>query len=156
MTLIDNNNFTRDFHILTALICHLSSTHWRNRTPSEIAGSLAMDRGEVERTLLSYPGFFRESKNRKKETNERLFTVHLRYALRRRDPETNERISDPLTSEQITVMLNLLTEMITAESEERRLDKDIKVRKLNIKLTAIVAITSALIGLLAGLLSSKD
>ena len=64
--LIEQNNFTRDFHILTALICHLSTTHWKSRTPSEIAGSLAMDRDEVKKVLLAYPGFFRESKNRKK------------------------------------------------------------------------------------------
>jgi hypothetical protein len=155
MSLIENNNFTRDFHILTALICHLSATHWRSRTPSEIAGSLAMERNEVERVLLAYPGFFRESKNRKEGTKERMFTVHFRYALRRKDPETNKTVSDELTSEHISVMLNLLTEMITAESEERRLEKDIKVRKFNIKLTAAVAIASALIGLSAGLLSSK-
>ena len=155
MSLIENNNFTRDFHILTALICHLSATHWRSRTPSEIAGSLAMERNEVERVLLDYPGFFRESKNRKEATKERMFTVHFRYALRRKNPETNKTVSDELTSEHISVMLNLLTEMITAESEERRLEKDIKVRKFNIKLTATVAIASAVIGLFAGLLSAK-
>ena len=153
--LIENNNFTRDFHILTALICHLSATHWKSRTPSEIAGSLAMKHDEVKRVLLGYPGFFRESKNRKEATKERMFTVHFRYALRRKDPDTNRNVSEALSSENISVMLNLLTEMIAAESEERRLDKDIKIRKFNIKLTAMVAIASALIGLFAGLLSSN-
>ena len=114
-----------------------------------------MERSEVERVLSAYPGFFRESKNKKQGTNERMFTVHFRYALRRKDPETNSTVSEALSSEHISVMLDLLTEMITAESEERRLEKDIKVRKFNIKLTAVVAISSALIGLLAGLLSSK-
>jgi len=151
--LIKYNSFTRDFHVLTALICHLSTTHWKSRTPSEMAGSLAMDRGEVQKVLLAYPGFFRESKNRKEGTKERMFTVHFRYALRRKDSETNQTTSEVLSPDQISVMLNLLTEMISAESEERRLEKDIKVRKFNIKLTAIVAIASALIGLLAGLLS---
>lgn len=155
MALIEDNNFTRDFHTLTALICHLSATHWRSRTPSEIAGSLAMDKAEVERVLLAYPGFFRESKNKKEGTNERMFTVHFRYALRRKNPDTNSTDSEALSPDQIAVMLNLLAEMITAESEERRLDKDIQVRKFNIKLTATVAITSALIGLLAGLLTMK-
>ena len=127
MMLIENNNFTRDFHILTALICHLSATHWKSRTPSEIAGSLAMERSEVERILLAYSGFFRESKNKQEGTKEQMFTVHFRYVLRRRDHGTNASVSDPLTSEQIAVMLNLLTEMIAAESEERRLEKDIRV-----------------------------
>ena len=112
-----------------------------------------MDRDEVKKVLLAYPGFFRESKNRKKGNNERMFTVHFRYALRRKDPETNHTTSEALSPDQISVMLNLLTEMISAESEERRLDKDIEVRRFNIKLTAVVAIASALIGLLAGLLS---
>lgn len=154
MALIENNNFTSDFHMLTALICHLSATHWKSRTPSEIAGSLAMERNEVLRVLNDYPGFFRKSKNMKQGTNEEMFTVHFRYALRRKHPETNQSVSEALSSEQVTVMLNLLTEMIVAESEERRLEKDISVRKFNIKLTAFVAIASALIGLLTGLLTS--
>ena len=154
--LIQNNNFTNDFHLLTALICHLSATHWKSRTPSEIAGSLAMERKEVERVLNHYPGFFRKSKNRKQATNEEMFTVHFRYALRRKDPDTNSSTSEALSSEHVSVMLNLLTEMIVAESEERRLEKDLSVRKFNIKLTAFVALTSALIGLLTGLLSSNS
>lgn len=155
MTLIENNNFTRDFHLLTALICHLSATHWNSRTPSEIAGSLAIDRNEVLRVLRDYPGFFRESKNKKQGTSEQMFTVHLRYALRRKDPETNKAMSEALSSEHVTVMLNLLTQMIVSESEERRLEKDITIRKFNTKLTAFVAISSAVIGLLAGIISSQ-
>lgn len=154
MTLIEDNNFTRDFHILTALICHLSSTHWSSRTSSEMAGSLAMERNELIRVLNGYPGFFRKSKNNKPGTHEEMFTVHFRYALRRKDPVSSATVSEALSSEHITVMLNLLTEMIVAEGEERRLEKDISVRKFNIKLTAFVALSSALIGLFAGILSS--
>jgi len=147
------NNYARDFHILTALILHLSATHWKSRTPNEIAGSLSFEPKEVERVLKAYPGFFRESKNKKENTNEGLFTVHLRYALRRKiegEPSTDR---EPLSPEYISAILNLLTEMISAESEDRRLEKDLEVRKFNIKLTAFVGVSSALIGLLAGLLT---
>lgn len=155
MDIIHKNSFTKDFHMLTALICHLSATEWRNRTPSEIAGSLAMDRDEVERVLIDYPGFFRESINKKKDTKERLFTAHLRYALRRRDPDTGARLSDPLDPDHMSIMLNLLKEMISVESEERRLEKDIRFRKFHIIITAIVSVLAALIGLLAGIISAS-
>lgn len=137
-------NYSRDFHTLGALITHLSATHWKNRTPSEIATSLAMEHSEVERVLLAYPCFFRQSKNLKPETKELLFTVHMRYALRRRDKNSNN-YDEPLSPEQMTIMFNLLAEMIRVEREDARLTLDINHRTSALKWTSAVALTVAIL-----------
>ncbi|MCE9981450.1 hypothetical protein LZ656_03500 [Leclercia adecarboxylata] len=77
-------SFVRDFHYLTALIQHLGAhERWNSRTPRNIADSIGMEMGEIERVLISYPAFFRRSSNLSTQ-GEPLFMIHLRYARRKK------------------------------------------------------------------------
>ncbi len=100
--------FTDDFQMICALITHLGSHEkWQSRTSSEIGGSLAMPPQEVERVLIAFPCFFRESTNHK--NGQRLFTVHLRYARRKVDQNTGSHMSEPMNPQEIGILINLLT-----------------------------------------------
>lgn len=145
--------FTHDFQILCALITHLGShERWQSRTSSEIAGSLAMSKSEVERVLISYPCFFRESSNRK--NGERLFTVHLRYARRKKDPNTGSHVSEPLTPEEIGILINALIQMVSIETQESRFSRELRESSRRNQLTTLVAILVACISAFTTLIAA--
>ncbi|ACM20087.1 hypothetical protein Geob_1729 [Geotalea daltonii FRC-32] len=147
--------FTDDFQMLCALITHLGSHEkWQSRTPSEIGGSLAMPPAEVERVLAAFPCFFRESTNRK--NGERLFTVHLRYARRKKDPVSGDNVSEPMTPEEIGLLMTLLTQMVSLEKQESQfvveMRENNKSHARTVTTAIIVAVISALASLLVALL----
>ncbi len=135
--------FTKYFDTLVALVTHLSSTAYKSRTPTNIASALGLDGNEVREVLRMFPGFFRRSKNEGAE-GEHFYTVHLRYARRSVDGET----SRPLTPEELSALLNLITHMTTQEHEASLLYVEMKEGhkgiKQTTKITLIVAIISAL------------
>lgn len=136
--------FTDDFQMLCALITHLGSHEkWQSRTPAEIGGSLAMDPKEVERVLGAFPCFFRESANRKK--GQRLFTVHLRYARRKKDPVTGSHVSEPMTPEEIGILIDLLTQMVSIETQESQFVVEMRENNRSHARSVWVAIAIALI-----------
>ena len=143
-------SFTEDFQVLCALITHLRAHEkWQSRTPSEIAGSLAMERVEIERVLGSYPCFFRESANRK--NGERCFTVHLRYARRRKNPTTGSHESEPMIPEEIGMLINTLTQMVALEKEESHFVQELRENNKRHNLTNRMALSVALISTLSTL-----
>lgn len=150
---IESVSFTEDFQALCALITHLGAHEkWQSRTPSEIAGSLAMGRSEVERVLGSYPCFFRESANRK--NGERCFTVHLRYARRRANPSTGSHESEPMTPEEIGMLINVLTQMVSLEREESHFMRELRDNSKRQTLTNLVALSVAVISAIAVLVAA--
>lgn len=129
---ISDVSFTRDFHYLTALIQHLGAhERWNSRTPRNIADSLGMDMAEVERVLSTYPAFFRRSGNLSAQ-GEPLFMIHLRYARRRKNEETEARESPPVSAAEMGMMLDLVTKMIAVEEQNKRLSFEIKSNNVKI------------------------
>lgn len=125
-------SFTKDFHYLTALIQHLGAhERWNSRTPRNIADSLGMDMTEVERVLSTYPAFFRRSSNLSAQ-GEPLFMIHLRYARRRKNEETDARESPPVSATEMGMMLDLVTKMIGVEEQNKRLSYEIKSNNIKI------------------------
>lgn len=125
-------SFVQDFHYLTALIQHLGAhERWSSRTPRNIADSLGMDMQEVERVLAAYPAFFRRSSNLSAQS-EPLFMIHLRYARRRKNEETDSRESPPISAAEMGIMLDLVTKMIAVEEKNKRLSFEIKSNNLKI------------------------
>ncbi|WOY03132.1 hypothetical protein [Dickeya fangzhongdai] len=145
-------SFVKDFHYLTALIQHLGAhERWNSRTPRNIADSLGMDMQEVERVLASYPAFFRRSANLSSQ-GEPLFMIHLRYARRRKNDETEARESPPISAAEMGIMLDLVTKMIAVEEQNKRLSFEIKTNNLKIWsalglafLSSVTAIATALL-----------
>jgi hypothetical protein len=135
--------FSDDFQMLCALITHLGAHEkWQARSPSQVAGRLAMPQDEVERVLGSYPCFFRESTNKNKQ-GERLFTVHLRYARRVLDPETGSHVSQPMTSDEIGLLIDTLVKMVSMESQESRFVRELQQSNRRQFLTTLGAILVA-------------
>lgn len=142
--------FSNDFQILCALITHLGSHEkWQSRTPSEIGGSLALPPKEVERVLIAFPCFFRQSTNRK--NGERLFTVHLRYARRKIDKNTGSHVSEPMNPEEIGILITLLTQMISIEKQESQFLIEMRESNRSNAHSVFVAVTIALISAITSL-----
>lgn len=145
-------SFVRDFHYLTALIQHLGAhERWNSRTPRNIADSIGMDIGEIERVLISYPAFFRRSSNLSAQ-GEPLFMIHLRYARRKKNEETDARESPPISAAEMGIMLDLVTKMIAVEEQNKRLSFEIKSNNIKIWsamglafLSSVTAIVTALL-----------
>jgi hypothetical protein len=118
-------SFTKDFHYVTALIQHLGAHEkWNSRTPRNIADSLGLDHDKVHNVLSDYPSFFRKSKNLSSQ-KEPLFALHLRYARRRHNHETGQREAPPVSSSELTMLLDLVTKMINIEAQDKRLDTEV-------------------------------
>ena len=78
--------------------------------------------------------------------------IHLRYARRRKNNETDERESPPISSGEMGIMLDLVTKMIAVEEQNKRLSFEIKTNNLKIWsalglafLSSITAIATALL-----------
>lgn len=142
--------FKEHFDTLIALVTHLSSTHLKSRTPSNIAKSLGLDPAEVLKVLQLFPGFFRRSKDQ--EGGEYYYTVHLRYARRKQgDP------SESLSPEELSSLFDLITQMTSHEHESSLLSVEIKEAQKGIqqttRITVIVAIMSALTAIIAAVIA---
>ncbi len=145
-------SFVRDFHYLTALIQHLGAhERWNSRTPRNMADSLGMDMQEIERVLASYPAFFRRSGNLSAQ-GEPLYMIHLRYARRRKNDETDARESPPISAAEMGIMLDLVTKMIAVEEQNKRLNFEIKNNNLKIWSALGLAFLSSATAIAAALL----
>lgn len=146
--------FTQDFHYLTALIQHLGAHEkWNSRTPRNISQSLGLELDVVEKVLENYPAFFRKSSNLSAQ-GEPLFTVHLRYARRRKNEETEQYESPALQPDEISMLLNLVIQMIAVEGQDERLKSELKHNNFKMwvaigaaVISAITAITTAFISI---------
>ena len=144
--------FTEHFDTLIALVTHLSSTHFKSRTPTKISEALGLDRAEVMKVLDLFPGFFRRSKNQSQEDAEYFYTVHLRYA-RRKQADSSESLSP----EELSSLFNLITQMTTHEHESSLLALELREAQKGIqqttRITVIVAIVSALTAIVAAVIA---
>lgn len=142
-------SFTNDFHYLTALIQHLGAHEkWNSRTPRNIADSLGLEISKVERILNEYPSFFRKSKNVSSQ-KEPLFALHLRYARRRKNADTGEREAPPVSSSELTMLMDLVTKMINIEAEDKRLATESKHNNFKVWAAVIAAIISSAAAIIA-------
>ena len=144
-------SFTEDFHYLAALIQHLGAHEkWNSRTPRNIADSLGLDMAEVEEVLLNYPSFFRKSANLSSQ-KEPLFSLHLRYARRRINPDSKKREALPLSSSELSMLMELVTKMISIEAENKRLDAEGKFNNYKVWGAIFTAFLSAVAAIIVAL-----
>lgn len=144
-------SFTHDFHYLSALVQHLGAHEkWNSRTPRNIADSIGLEKNEVERVLEQYPAFFRKSSN-KSSQNEPLYSLHLRYARRKVNAETNQKEAAPVDSSELSMLLTLITNMIGLEAEDKRLKTEIKNNNTKVWAAVIAAVVSSLAAIVTAL-----
>ncbi|CAK3329864.1 hypothetical protein AB4562_03710 [Vibrio sp. 10N.222.54.A1] len=151
-------SFTSDFHCLIALIQHLGAHEkWNSRTPINIADSIGLDRRDVENVLDGYPAFFRKSSNLSAQ-KEPLYSLHIRYARRTKKQIEGEgnlkEWSDPLSSEEMQTLLNLVINMIGLEADNRRLKEDSRHNNMKVWVALTGAFATAIAAILAQIVSS--
>jgi len=115
-------SYSDNFDLLIALICHLGSTDRASRTPTFIAKDLSFEKNNVETVLNGFPAFFRRSSNTSKKPDsqgDHFYTLHLRYSRRRIDAEEDGE-SNPLSAEEIDMLINLVTDMVSQEQANSR------------------------------------
>jgi hypothetical protein len=142
--------YTRHFDTLVALVTYLSSTNSESRTVPSMAEDLALETAEVRDVLTTFPAFFRQSP-KTNSAGERFYTVHLRYA--RRYDKQGERVdTKPLTPEELTTLLDLISKMVAQEYETSRLHLDMRERNRNLFWTSLItmfaAITAAVVAII--------
>lgn len=145
-----NQPYTRYFDSLVALVTHLSSTTSESRTVPSMAKDLALKPEEVRNVVTQFPAFFRQSTT-ESEGGEKFYTVHLRYA--RRYNKQGERVpTAPLSPEELTALLDLISKMVAQEYETSRLHLDMKERNRNLLWTSLItmlaAITAAVVAII--------
>ena len=157
-----SQKYSDNFDTLVALITHLSSTHRASRTPTYISKNLSLEKSLVIKTLEEFPAFFRKSKKvstDQESEGDYFYTVHLRYSRRKLDKNENGE-SQPLSADEITTLLNVVTSMVSQEQETSRTIMELKENykslfKTNIA-TMVAAIVAAIGAIAAALLSGSN
>ena len=114
--------YCENLETLIALITHLGATDRASRTPTCIAEDLGISKEKVQHVLQEFPGFFRRSKNSSKEEKSRgecFYTLHLQYSRRLQDKE-EEGKSQPLKTDEIDMLISILSHMVAQEQENVR------------------------------------
>ncbi len=145
-------SYTDNFDTLVALITHLASTAYKSRTPPNIAEALSLQLDSVRNTLDQFPGFFRKSSDTTK-SGEHYYTVHLRYA-RRKQERADGVESQPLDTDELVSLVNLVTHMVAQEQENSRLGVELAARYDNLKRKSEITLVVAGIAALASIFSA--
>jgi hypothetical protein len=138
--------YTKHFDTLVALVTHLSSIDGESRTVPRMAESLGLEPEEVRSVVTTFPAFFRQSR----PEGEKYYTVHLRYA--RRYNKKNEKVdTEPLSPQELTTLLDLISKMVAQEFESSRLQLDMRERNRHLFWTSLItmfaAITAAVVAI---------
>ncbi|MDQ6990308.1 MAG: hypothetical protein Q9M11_01075 [Mariprofundaceae bacterium] len=152
--------YSESFDLLVALISHLGSTDKASSTPTRIASNLGLEKQRVLNVLESFPAFFRKSNNTSnhdKLAGDYYYTLHLRYSRRKIDHE-EDGASQPLTTEEIKMLINLVTHMVQQEQENSRsmieLQQSYKNLESTNKVTMYAAIIATVVGIAGVIVSS--
>ena len=149
----DREPYTTHLDTLIALITHLSLTAMESRTPPWVAKDLSLDLEEVRATFDAFPGIFRRSPKRSREGNEHYYTVHARYALRRRGAADEEPLPE-LRPEIMKALLDLVSQRAAAEAEERRFALELRHTSRNARIAAVAACVAALLAAAAAVIAA--
>jgi hypothetical protein len=145
--------YTAHLDTLIALITHLSLTANESRTPPWIAADLALDLGEVRATFGAFPGIFRRSQRRSRENGEYFYTVHARYALRRKGAVDDEPLPE-MRPEIMKALLDLVSQRAAAEAEERRFALELAHTSRNARIAALAACAAAVLAAVAAVIAA--
>lgn len=153
-------SYTEHYERLIALITHLGATDKASRTPTFISKDLGLIKNEVESTLKNFPAYFRESRNQSedvKSQGDKYFTLHLRYSRRNFDKKADES-SQPLLTEEINMLLGLVTHMLEQEQENSRTYSSLQQSYKNLeginKITMFAAIGAAIIAAIGAIVAA--
>jgi hypothetical protein len=138
-------NYKKDYKSLMAIISFLATTNWKSGTYVGIAASTSLEEVEVKRILEQYKEFFVKVPYKGKEKANPYFTLHLRYGLRRNDPQENIQ---PLPEEYTLILFNFISQRIIQEENAS------KTRVQNI-ITMVAASIAAVSAIIAAILSAN-
>ncbi|MCH7958719.1 MAG: hypothetical protein IID08_01220 [Candidatus Hydrogenedentes bacterium] len=139
-------SYSENFNILVALITHLGATDRASSTPTVIARKLGFEKGKVVDVVEGFPAFFRESRRTSKDEvskGDHFYTLHMRYSRRKLDKEEDGE-SQPLATDEIVMLINLVAHMVEQEQQNSR-------SKYTSIFTLIAAIIAAIAAIFAAL-----
>ena len=148
--------YSESFDLLISLICHLGSTDKASRTPTFVASDLSFEKSEVLYVLDNFPAFFRKSKktsNNDKSKGDNFYTLHLRYSRRNIDNE-DEGESQPLTINEIDMLINLVTHMVSQEQENSRALNELQQSYHNLEATNKITMAAAIVAAIGAIIAS--
>jgi hypothetical protein len=141
--------YTDNFDALVALLTHLANTDRESRTVPNMARDLGLDEHQVRKVLQQFTGLFRKSRTVDKKNGEPFYTVHLRYARRKRDGATVP--TEPLKPSELSTLLDLVLKMVARENEMSKLYVELKQRGRTLIVTNIVTMIAALLAALVAI-----
>jgi len=151
--------YSDNFDVIVALITHLGATHKASRTPTFAAKDLGFNKLKVQSVLDQFPTFFRKSQNvskKEKTLGDHFYTLHLRYSRRALDDDENGA-SQPLSTEEVDMLLRLVTHMVEQEQENSRAFRELEQSYRNLvassKWTMIAAIAAAVISAIGAVIA---
>jgi hypothetical protein len=148
-------SYTENFDTLLALVTHLASTHLQSRTVPGLARDLGFNAEDVRTVLNGFPGMFRKSRSTDR-AGEPYYSVHLRYARRSLSNEPNEHEAadadnEPLNSEELSSLFQLITQMVAHESERSNLLMEFRQRNHALLWTNAITLIAALVAAVAAI-----
>lgn len=152
--------YTSHYSRLIALITHLGATNKASRTPTFIAQDLQLEMQEVLDTLTAFPAYFRQSRKTSsdpKSKGDHYFTLHLRYS-RRATAQKHGEASQPLSTDEIHMLLSLVTHMLEQEQANERvytgLEKNYQSLDNSNRVTMYAAIIAAFIAAIGAIIAA--
>ena len=140
--------YSEHLDTIVAVATNLAMTRHKARTPSKLAGKLALDDAEVLHVLETFKGLFRKSKNKKNKTGEHYYTLHVRYALRRPDDD-DEGARAPLETAQLALVLDLVANRAQQEQESERHLRGLTTTMVSALIAASAALLAAVLAFVA-------
>jgi hypothetical protein len=147
-----NQPYTENFDTLIAVVTHLSNTDFESRTVTPMAKDLGLDPNKVRYVVENFPAYFRKSKMADSK-GEHFYTVHLRYARRKKDGERVD--TEPLKPEEFSSLLDLISKMVANESETSRLHLDLEHRNKTLLWTNVITMVAALVAAGAAIVAAS-
>ncbi len=135
-------SYSNDLALLTVLVTHLGSCKLKSKSVPKISGDLSLGKEEVRRVLTEYPELFIIAGDSEKYAGEKTYTLHLRYALRWVDKNSDEEdVRKPIEAEHLSSLLTFIDNRVAQENSGARQ----KIANVISVVSAIVAAISALV-----------
>jgi hypothetical protein len=142
--------YTDNFDVLVAVLTHLANTDAESRTVTNMARDLGFEEQQVRTVVQNFTGIFRKS--RPDHEGKTFYTVHMRYARRKRE---GERVpTEPLTAEELASLFDLVSNMVARENEMSKLHVELTQRNRTLLWTNIVTMVAALLAALIAILTA--
>ncbi len=143
-------SYSNDLAILTVLITHLGACKLKSKSASKLAEDLSLSKITISNVFDQYPELFVEAGNSKKYKDEKTYTLHLRYALRWTDKNSDgDDVRKPIEAEHLSTLLRFIDNQASQENAAKR-------QKIANYISVGAAVFAALAAIVTAVISSSN